>query len=103
MHVSPGFDPSQLLVVQLPVGEWSGDEKARGFREALAQQSDVAGVAVSSDPVGRSKEPWSTEIRREGGAAVTMDVKAVSPNFLQRLRDQARGRPSVRPAAGSRR
>jgi putative ABC transport system permease protein len=82
MHVSPGFDPSQLLVVQLPVGEWSGDEKARGFREALAQQPGVAGVAVSSDPVGRSKEPWSTEIRREGGAAVTMDVKAVSPNFF---------------------
>jgi cell division protein FtsX len=92
MHVSPGFDPSQLLVVQLPVGEWSGDEKARGFREALAQQPGVAGVAVSNDPVGRSKEPWSTEIRREGGAAVTMDVKAVSTNFFSVY--------GIRPVAG---
>jgi putative ABC transport system permease protein len=82
MDASPGFDPSSWVVVQLPVGEWSGDEKARGLRAALAQQPGIAGVAVSSDPVGRSKEAWSTEIRREGGAAVTMDVKAVSPDFF---------------------
>jgi len=92
LQVSPGFDPSQLLVVQLPVGEWSGDEKARGFREALAQQPGVAGVAVSNDPVGRTREPWSTEIRREGGAAVTMDVKAISPNFFSVY--------GIRPVAG---
>jgi len=82
MGGSPGFDPAQLLVVQLPVGEMSGDEKARGFRAALAQQPGIASVAVSSDPVGQSKEPWSTEVRREGMAPVTLDVKSVSPNFF---------------------
>jgi putative ABC transport system permease protein len=88
----PGFDPSQLLVVQLPVGEWAGDEKARGLRAALARQPGIAGISLSSDPVGRSKEAWSTEIRREGGAAVTMDVKSVSPNFFDTY--------GIRPAAG---
>jgi cell division protein FtsX len=92
MGVSPGFDPASLLVVQLPVGEMSEDEKARGFRAALAQQAGIAGVAVSSDPVGRSEEPWSTEISREGGDAVTMDVRSVSPNFFDIYK--------VRPAAG---
>lgn len=82
MRGSPGFDPAQLLVVQLPVGEMSGDEKARGFRAALAGQPGIAGVAVSSDPVGQSKEAWSTEVQREGMAAVTLDVKSVSPNFF---------------------
>ncbi len=35
---------------------------------------------------------WSTEIKREGHAAVTIDVKTVSPNFFQQY--------GIRPAAG---
>jgi hypothetical protein len=50
---------------------------------ALSQQPELAGIAVSNDPVGRSKQPWSTEIKREGRAAVSMDVKSVSANFFE--------------------
>lgn len=92
MGTSPGFDPSALLVVELPVGEWSSEKKARGLKAALEQQPGVWGVAVSSDPVGRSKQAWSTEIEREGGAAVTLDVKSVSPNFFDVY--------GIRPVAG---
>jgi len=81
MDGSPGFDPAQLLVVQLPVGEWAGDEKARGLRAALARQAGHRGSlryqAIQSD--GLSKH-GATEISREGGGSVTMDVKSVSPN-----------------------
>jgi cell division protein FtsX len=89
---SPGFDPSELLIFELPVGESAQNEKPRGLLAALSQQPGVAGIAVSNDPVGRSKNPWSTEIKREGGEAVTMDVKSVSTNFFEQY--------GVRPVAG---
>lgn len=92
MGASPGFDPSALLVFELPVGESGENEKPRGLIAALSQQPGIAGIAVSSDPVGRSKNPWSTEIKREGGQAVTMDVKSVSSNFFEEY--------GIRPSAG---
>ncbi len=92
MKASPGFDPADLLVVRLPVGEWSRDARVRGLRAALTAQTAIAGVAVSSDPVGQSKDAWSTEIRREDGAAFTMDVKDVSADFFSVY--------GIRPVAG---
>jgi hypothetical protein len=83
IDASPGFDPSALLVFDLAVGASARDEKPRGFMAALSQQPEVAGIAVSNDPVGRSKQSWSTEIKREGREAVAMDVKSVSANFFE--------------------
>jgi ABC-type antimicrobial peptide transport system permease subunit len=83
IDASPGFDPSALLVFDLPVGVSAQDEKARGLMAALSQQPELAGIAVSNDPVGRSKQSWSTEIKREGREAVAMDVKSVSANFFE--------------------
>jgi len=82
MDASPGFDPAKLLVFDLPIGQWARSDTARGLIEALEQQSAVTGVAAAEDPVGRAKSPWSTEIKREGGESVTLDVKAVSPEFF---------------------
>ena len=82
IDASPGFDPSALLVVDLPAGVTARDEK-RGLLAELSQQPGVAGIAISGDPVGRSKQSWSTEIKREGGDAVTIDVKSVSANFFE--------------------
>jgi hypothetical protein len=59
---------------------------------ALSQQPEVAGIAVSNDSVGRSKESWRTEIKREGREAMTIDVKSVSANFFEEY--------GIRPAAG---
>ena len=83
IDASPGFDPSALLVIDLPAGVTARNEKPRGLLAELTQQSGVAGIAISGDPVGRSKQSWSTEIKREGGDAVTIDVKSVSANFFE--------------------
>jgi putative ABC transport system permease protein len=83
VEASPGFDPSALLVLDLPAGVSAQDEKPRGLMAALSQQSELAGIAVSNDPVGRSKQSWSTEIKREGLEAVAVDVKSVSANFFE--------------------
>ena len=92
IDASPGFDPSALLVFDLPKGAETGDEKPRGLMAALSQRPEVAGIVVSSDAVGRSQESWNTEIRREGREALIIDVKSVSPNFFQQY--------GIRPAAG---
>jgi putative ABC transport system permease protein len=80
---SPGFDPSSLLVLDLPVGVSAQDEKPRGLMAALSQQPALMGTAISNDAVGRSKQSWSTEIKREGREAVAMDVKSMSANFFE--------------------
>jgi putative ABC transport system permease protein len=92
IDASPGFDPSALLVFDLPKGAVTGDEKPRGLMAALSQRPEVAGIVVSTDAVGRSQESWSTEIKREGREALTIDVKSVSPNFFKQY--------GIRPAAG---
>lgn len=92
IDASPGFDPSALLVFDLPVGVSARDEKPRGLMAALSQRPEVAGIAVSNDQVGRSQESWSTEIKREGREAVAIDVKSVSANFFEEY--------GIRPAAG---
>lgn len=92
IDASPGFDPAALLVFDLPTAVSAREEKPRGLMAELSQRPEVAGIAVSNDPVGRSQERWSTEIKREGRDAVIMDVKSVSTNFFQEY--------GIRPVAG---
>jgi putative ABC transport system permease protein len=84
MHAPLGFDPSPLLVAQLPVGMSAQyTDQARGLREALAQQPTIAGVAASNDAPGRNREVWASDFRREGGDQVFLEIKAVSVNFFE--------------------
>ena len=92
MNASLGFDPAELWAFDLPIGETADMEAARGFIAALSGQPGIADVAVSNDPIGRSKDVWTTEVRREGAEAVTLDVKSVTPNFFSIYR--------IRPVAG---
>jgi putative ABC transport system permease protein len=92
MSASLGFDPAALWVFDLPIGATADMEAARGFIAALSGQPGIADVAVSNDPIGRSNDVWTTEVRREGGEAVTLDVKSVTPNFFSIYR--------IRPVAG---
>lgn len=92
INASPGFDPAALLVLDLPVGVSARDEKSRGFMAALSQRPGIAGITVLNDAVGRSKESWRTEVRRDGRDAVAIDVKSVSANFF--------GEYGIRPEAG---
>jgi hypothetical protein len=81
-QVSAGFDPSRLLIVDLPV-QYREQPVARNFAAALLAQKAVAGVAVSSDAVGRHRASWVQDIRRAGGPSVSVEVKAVSTNFFE--------------------
>ena len=92
MDASPGFDPSALLVFDLPKGAATGDEKPRGLMAALSHRQEVADVVVSNDAVGRAQESLSAEIKRDGRDAVTIDVKSVSANFFEQY--------GIRAAAG---
>jgi putative ABC transport system permease protein len=93
MEASPGFDPSPLLVFQLPDAiTGTMTENSRNFLAALAQRPGVAGIAVSAGAVGRAKDRPSAEIRREGGRSVQMDVKYVTAGFFERY--------GIRPLAG---
>jgi putative ABC transport system permease protein len=93
MDASPGFNPAPLLVFEQPdaiTGTTSAN--ARNFLSALSQQSSVAGIAMTSDAVGRSRNQWSTQITREGGPSVTMDVKSVGNGFFEQY--------GIKPVAG---
>lgn len=82
MHISPGFDPSPFVIVDMPE-RVRDSEKARRFYSALAAQPGVAGVAISEDPVGRLDWIWSRELKRPGGQGATMEMKSVSANFFE--------------------
>ena len=83
MSLSPGFDPEPLLVFEINEGIQIGSTPtARSLLEALGQQPAIAGVALSSDAVGRTKNLWTAEIRR-ADHLVRADVKSVSPSFFE--------------------
>jgi cell division protein FtsX len=82
MHASPGFDPSAMVIVDLP--EHVRDSaQARRFYSALKAQPGVAGVAISEDPVGRLDWSWTRALKRPGGPAAEMEMKSVSANFFE--------------------
>lgn len=81
---SPGFDPRPLLVLTLPdLHNPKASAAARGLVAALARDAAVAGVAMSSDPVGAARNPWHTALRGAGGPEVVTDIKSVSADFFR--------------------
>ncbi|MFS2007387.1 FtsX-like permease family protein [Duganella sp. CT11-25] len=90
-HASPGFEPSPMVIVDMP-GHVRDHEKARRFVSALQAQPGVAGVAISEDPVGRLNWSWTRALKRPGGVAASMEMKTVSANFFELY--------GIAPAAG---
>ncbi len=78
----PGFDPSPLLVIELPE-EGRADGRSARFLSALAAQPGVAAVVATSDPVGRSRDSMAREMNVPGGHPVSMDIKYVGPAFFR--------------------
>jgi len=91
MRAAPGFDPSPLVMVDMP-GHVRDEEKAARFISALKAQPGVAGVAISEDPVGRLDWLWTRTLTRPGGVSASMEMKTVSANFFELY--------GVAPAAG---
>ena len=90
---SPGFDPTSMLVFEMNEGRKLGaDDATRGFVTELRQQPAVAGVALSVDAIGRTRNLWSQELNREGGQPVTFEMRELSPEFFEEY--------GIRPVAG---
>jgi putative ABC transport system permease protein len=91
MNASPGFDPSHLLVFELNDGIIVG-ERSDNFVTALSEQPGIAGVTVTTDAVGRSKNSFGVTLRLQNGRSATVDMKSVSRNFFVEY--------GLRPVAG---
>jgi len=90
---SPGFDPTSMLVFEMNEGrKLEADDSTRGFIAELRQQPAVAGVALSVDAIGRTRNLWSQEFKREGGQPVTFETRELSPDFFEEY--------GIRPVAG---
>ena len=93
VDASPGFDPAPLLVFEIHEGRMVGEKPTtRPFLAELSQQPAIAGIAMSTDAIGRSRNPWSAEIKREGGQPLSMDMKEISPSYFEEH--------GIRPIAG---
>jgi len=82
LRADPGFNAAPLLIVDLPEQVKDGS-KARSFMDALKHQPGVAGIAISTDAVGRFDNVWGLDIKREGGSTVFLELKSVSVNFFE--------------------
>ena len=93
IETSPGFDPAPLLTLEFPDAiTLRKSENSANFMAALSQQRAIAGLAVSTEAVGRNRDRFITEIKRAGGQEASIDVKHVSARFFEQY--------GIRPVAG---
>jgi putative ABC transport system permease protein len=84
IDASPGFDPAGLLVFEMNEGRSLGETDAtRGLMAELKQHPAIADVTAATDAIGRTRNPWRGEFKREGGTSIAMEVKEVTPNFFE--------------------
>ena len=79
-QASPGFDPSPLLVLELPADTSSA--AARGLREALKHLPGVDGVATSLDPIGRPFAGAHIKVTLKNGRWTGLSIRAISADFF---------------------
>lgn len=85
LHAAPGFDAKPILIVDLPE-QVKTSAQAQALIAALRREASVAGVSIAADAVGRSKNRWGLDLKREGGASVFLEMKSVSANFFDEYR-----------------
>jgi cell division protein FtsX len=89
MQAEPGFDPDPLLILDLPNEVVEKDQahmQALAFASALAAQPAVAGVATSTDAVGRHLSSATLDLKRPDGTGASLDIRHVSVNFFDTYR-----------------
>jgi predicted permease len=79
---NPGFDPSPLLVLELPA-RLSEGTASRQLRDALLRVPGVEGVAWMPVPAGRFYLGLNNPVQRSDGRSATLQERSVSPNFFQ--------------------
>jgi cell division protein FtsX len=80
-HASPGFDPANLLVLDLP-GDEVGRPAAAAFIEQLKRMPRVEGVSAISEAVGRDGMKLINTIATKDGNEIPLEAKFVSPNWF---------------------
>ena len=80
-HASPGFDPANLLVLDLP-GDEVGKPAATAFIEQLKRMPRVEGVSAISEAVGRDGMKLINTIATKDGNEIPLEAKFVSPNWF---------------------
>lgn len=81
---SPGFDPANKLVLELPIGmsaKWTPE--AAAFITEATQHPSITSIAVANTPVGKNNSEWATDLQRDGGEIVFAEAKGVSTNFFE--------------------
>lgn len=81
VHASPGFDAAPLLIVDLPE-RGKNNPAVRAFLGELSRRPEVKAVGISEHVVGRFGNDVIEELKRDGGASVSMDAKMVDTNFF---------------------
>lgn len=83
-EASPGFDPSPLLVIDMPIA--LDQPPADALREALAQLPGVAAVTASRNVPGRDDHTGtrgSMTVQRVDGSSMAMSVRMVDADFFK--------------------
>ena len=82
INASPGFDAAPLLIVDLPE-RGKKNEAVRGFISELGQSRGVKSIGLSEHVVGRFHNAVIHDLKRDGGASVSMEAKMVDTNFFE--------------------
>ncbi len=79
--LDPGFDPRQLLIVDLPRN--MSNPQAIAFRDAVSRLPEAESVTVSWDAVARHRVRITGFMRRNGGDMTSVELKGVRPDFFE--------------------
>ncbi|MRW85068.1 FtsX-like permease family protein [Pseudoduganella sp. FT26W] len=80
-HASPGFDPANLLVLDLP-DDSLGKPAMDAMLEQLRRLPGVQGVATISEAVGRDGLKLMNLVATRDGGEIPLEAKFVSPGWL---------------------
>lgn len=79
-HADPGFDPHQLVTVDLPSDARPPD--ALAFAEAVRRLPLAGGAALSAEAVGRDGNKIVQGFQTRDGRNLRLEIKPVSPEFF---------------------
>lgn len=96
-HASPGFDPRNLLVLEMPSSA-QGKPAADAFIGQLSRLAGIAAVATMSEAVGRDGVKIIDTIRTREGQEIRLETKHVSPNWFDVIRQRALFGATFNPA-----
>jgi putative ABC transport system permease protein len=81
---NPGFDPTSLLVLELP--DLMTNPACSSLRDALARLPGVTGVVTTADPIGRNfGDGGTSDLIKIDGKRAGVVWRPVSPNFFEVL------------------